>query len=162
MASASGRPAGAFTIRPATADDLPAIVAMRNDLNDLERAGCPHAAIQRLTLDEFAAAWGPTLTSPAHCWRVVESDGRPVGFGLLYLLYPHTAAPGAFVQWAYLAPACRRMGAGQALAEALFDWARSQGAKRVELQFIDGNALAENFWGKLGFRPFARKCVREL
>jgi hypothetical protein len=33
---------------------------------------------------------------------------------------------------------------------------------RVELQFIDGNSIAERFWTKMGFRPYARKCVKYL
>ncbi|HXG12470.1 MAG TPA: GNAT family N-acetyltransferase [Gemmataceae bacterium] len=151
---------GPVIIRPATAADLPAIVAMRDALNDLERAGCPHAAIQRMTLEEFTAVWGGTLASPTHCWRIVEAGGRPVGFGLIYLVFPQTRSPGAFLHWAYLDPAYRRQGLGRALLDHLLDWARAAGAQRVELQFIDGNEAAERFWTKAGFRPFARKCVR--
>jgi GNAT superfamily N-acetyltransferase len=151
-----------ITLRPATTNDLPTLVAMRNDLNALERAGCPHAAIQPLTLEEFAAVWGPTLGSPTHCWRVVEADGRPIGFGMIYLLFPQTRAPGAFLQWAYLAPEFRRQGTGRLLLDHLLEWARSQGARRVELQYIDGNQIAEQFWTRMGFRPYARKCARDL
>src|SRR5262249_24819833 len=123
----------AVSIRPATADDLPTIVALRDALNDLERAACPHAGIQRMTLEEFTSAWGATLNSPTHCWRLVQVEGRPVGFGMIYLLFPQTRSPGAFVQWAYLDPAHRRRGLGQALFNHLLDWARARGAKRVEL-----------------------------
>src|SRR5262245_52776674 len=40
--------AGPFLIRAARAEDLPAIVAMRDALNALELVGSPHAPIQRL------------------------------------------------------------------------------------------------------------------
>jgi GNAT superfamily N-acetyltransferase len=158
----SASPSGPISIRPATAADLPAIVAMRNALNDLERAGCPHAAIQRLTLDEFTAVWGPTLASPTHCWRIVEHGGQPTGFGLIYLLFPQLSAPAAFVQWAYLDAAHRGQGVGEKLFAEMMEWARAKRATRIELQFIDGNTLAERFWSKLDFRPYARKCVLEL
>ena len=100
MDSPGARPApsSSVSIRPATAADLPALVAMRDALNDLERAGCPHAAIQRMTPEEFASVWGPTLDSPTHCWRVVESAGRPVGFGMIYLLFAQLHAPAAFIR----------------------------------------------------------------
>lgn len=150
------------SIRPATAADLPDIVAMRDELNKLELAGCPHAPIQHLGLAEFTALWGHTLTSANHCWRVVVASGRVVGFGLVYLLTPRTEPPGAYLHWAFLKPGKRRRGVGERLLDHLLEWARSQGANRVELQFIAGNVAAESFWTKNGFQPYASKCVRYL
>jgi RimJ/RimL family protein N-acetyltransferase len=146
-------------LRPAVEADLPAIVAMRNRLNALELAGSPHAPIQRLSEEDFAALWGHTLQSPQHCWRVLEADGRPVGFGLIYLITPAPQTPGAFLHWAYLEEEYRRQGHGQALLEALLAWARERGVQRVELRYIEGNEFAARFWQKTGFRTFARQCV---
>lgn len=156
------RAAGSVSSRPATRGDLPVIVAMRDELNELELAGCPQAPIIRLSLDEFTALWGPSLDSPQHCWRVVEEDGRPIGFGLIYLMSPPTRPPGAYLHWAYLQPGHRQHGTGRRLFEELASWARQKGAKRIELQFIEGNELARQFWTKVGFRPFAAKCVHYL
>ena len=86
--------------------------------------------------------------------------GAPVGFGLIYLISPRGRPPGAFIHWAYLAEGQRRRGLGQLLLDELLRWARARGANRVELQFIDGNVAAERFWTRMGFRPYARKCVR--
>jgi GNAT superfamily N-acetyltransferase len=152
----------AVTFRQATAADLPALVAMRDDLNALERSGCPHACIVPLSVKQFTEVWGYTLDSPDHCWRLIEIDGRPAGFGLIYLSSPRTDPPGAFVHWAYLIPEARRMGLGRRLLDELLAWARSHGADRVELQFIDGNEAARGFWTSLGFRPYATKCVLPL
>jgi len=149
------------TIRPARASDLPAILVMRNALNVHERAGCPHASIQPLDLEEFTAIWGATIDDASHCWRIVEAAGVPVGFGLLYLI-PKFKPPVGFVQWTYLDRNHRREGVGQKLLDELLGWARSKGAVRVELQYIDNNTSAERFWAKLGFQPYARKCVRYL
>jgi GNAT superfamily N-acetyltransferase len=142
--------------------DWPAIVAMRNDLNALELQGCPHASIQKLTLTEFQAHWGPTLDDPDYCWRIVEVVGRPIGFGLVYVVKPKVEPLAGFVHWAYLEPDQRRQGRGELLLDHLLQWARAKKVQRVELQFIDGNEIAERFWQKLGFRPYARKCVRML
>jgi len=154
--------AGPVSLRPATRSDLPAIVAMRDELNDLELAGCPHAPIVRLTLDEFTALWGHTFASAGHCWRIVEQDGRPIGFGLVYLMTPATRPPGAYLHWAYLRLGHRQRGTGRLLFDELASWARSQGANRIELQFIEGNEPARGFWTKVGFRGFAHKCVHYL
>src|SRR5262249_55432574 len=120
-------------IRAAKLSDLPAIVAMRDSLNVLERSGCPHASIIPLSLEQFTALWGSTFDSPSHCWRIVEVDHRPVGFGLIYLTSPRTTPPSAYVQWAYLEETQRRSGLGQKLFEQLTDWAKQQGASRIEL-----------------------------
>ena len=149
------------TIRPARPEDLPTIVRLRDALNALERAGCPYAPIQRMTVEQFTARWGGTIADPTHCWRLVEARGTAVGFGLIYLL-PHTDPPGAFIHWAYLEPDHRRGGVGRRLFDHLAEWAREQGAARIELQFIDGNDAAQAFWTRMGFRPYARKCVYAL
>jgi GNAT superfamily N-acetyltransferase len=151
-----------LVIRPATVADLPTLVAMRDRLNDLERAGCPHASIQRMTVGDFAAVWGRTLEDPHYCWRVVEVGGRPVGFGLVYLTHPQLPPSGAFLHWAYLEPDQRGRGLGRLLFEEMLLWCRERGAGRIELQYIDGNDAAEHFWRALGFRPYARKCVMHL
>ena len=150
------------TLRPARADDLPDIVAMRSALNRLELEGCPHASITKMTLEEFAAHWGPTIDDPDYCWRLVEVEGKPVGFGLLYLLKPRVPSIVGFVQWAFIDPACRRKGLGERLVRELFRWAKEKNVERIELQFIDGNLLAERFWKKMGFEPYARKSVKRL
>ena len=154
-------PAG-VTIRPVTAADLPAVVALRDALNRLELAGTPHAPIVGVTLEQFTAAWGGTLDSPKHCWRLVEAAGRPVGFGLIYLMTPLSTPPGAYIHWTYLDEPYRRRGVGRLLLDHLLEWAKGQGVGRVELQFIEGNGQAAAFWPKVGFRPFARRCVRYL
>jgi GNAT superfamily N-acetyltransferase len=155
-------PTASVGVRPATTDDLPAIVAMRNDLNALELSACPHAAIQRMTLEQFTTHWGRTIGDPDHCWLIVEAGRQPAGFGLIYLTTPRIEPPPAFIQWAYLAAPHRRRGAGRMLFDHMADWARTKGAGRIELQFIEGNEPAERFWTKVGFRPYARKCVLYL
>jgi GNAT superfamily N-acetyltransferase len=154
--------AGSVSLRPATRADLPAIVAMRDELNNLELAGCPHAPIIRLTLDEFTALWGHTFDSAGHCWRIVEQGGRPIGFAFVYLITPSTRPPGAYIHWAYLRPGHRQQGTGRRLFDELAGWARRHGAQRIELQFIEGNEPARHFWTKVGFRSFAHKCVHYL
>ena len=147
-----------LSIRPATIEDLPAIVAMRDKLNALELIGSPHAPIQKLSVDEFTVLWGESFQDPNHCWLLMDAGITPVGFGLIYLL-PKSRPLGAYIHWTYLEAEHRRNGDGQALVRELIAWATSKGARRVELQFIEGNDIARQFWTKLGFQPYARKCV---
>lgn len=152
----------AVTIRPGTTADLPAVVAMRDQLNDLERQGCAHASIVPMNLEQFTAMWSSSFNNPQYCWRIVEAAGRPAGFSLIYVPTPRTTPPGAYLHWAYLEPEVRRGGVGQRLFAELRAWAETQGVNRIELQFIDGNQTAERFWKKMGFRPYATRCVQYL
>jgi GNAT superfamily N-acetyltransferase len=148
-------------LRPARRDDVPALVKMRDELNALELQGSPHAPIRKLSVTEFDERWGVTIGTEDHCWLIVESSGGPVGFGMIYLM-PQPTPPAAFIQWAYLDQRQRRRGLGEQLLGHLTEWARGKGANRIELQFIEGNEAAQRFWTKMGFQPYARKCVQYL
>jgi GNAT superfamily N-acetyltransferase len=148
-----------LAFRQATIDDLPAIVAMRDELNQLELAGCPYAPIRKLSVEQFTADWGKSFDDPNYFWCLVEAAGKPAGFALIYLMTPSSRPPGAFIHWAFLRPPQRRRGAGRMLFDHLAAWARERGANRIELQFIEGNEDARQFWARIGFRPFAQKCV---
>jgi GNAT superfamily N-acetyltransferase len=150
------------SIRAARVGDLPVIVAMRDELNALELRGSPHAPIRHLSVAEFTALWGRTLDDPNYCWRIIEAGSEAIGYGLIYLTTPLTEPPAAFLHWAYLAESARRRGLGRELLEHLVQWARTQRADRIELQFIEGNLPAQQFWTKMGFQPYAQKCVRYL
>src|SRR5438445_678675 len=58
-------------LRAATIDDVPTIVAMRDRLNALELANCPHASIEPLTVAQFAERWGPTFGHADYHWQIV-------------------------------------------------------------------------------------------
>src|SRR2546430_11814476 len=120
-----GPPNGVKPLKPpfraATIEDVPAIVAMRDRLNALELANCPHASIEPLTVAQFAERWGPTFGHPDYHWQIVEDGGGAVGFGLIYLTLPVTEPPHAFLHWAYLEPELRRLGLGRFLVDGLLN-----------------------------------------
>jgi len=78
------------------------------------------------------------------CWRGQEAAGlvqgrrRPPADCLLFSMW---VAPGA-----------RRQGTGRALVQAVEDWGRGWGAKRVVLWVIEGNDPAIRFYESIGFR----------
>jgi GNAT superfamily N-acetyltransferase len=54
-----------------------------------------------------------------------------------------------FSMW--VAPGARRRGAGRRLVQAIEDWGREWGARRVVLWVIDGNNGAISFYERIGF-----------
>jgi ribosomal-protein-alanine N-acetyltransferase len=49
--------------------------------------------------------------------------------------------------------AWRRRGVASALSEAVFGWARAQGAAQMRLEVRAGNVGAQTLYGRLGFEP---------
>jgi GNAT superfamily N-acetyltransferase len=58
-------------------------------------------------------------------------------------------------------PAIRGSGGANQLVEALAGWARSEGAKLVRLNVIEGNDRARDFYDRVGFRATGQSQVRE-
>jgi GNAT superfamily N-acetyltransferase len=56
----------------------------------------------------------------------------------------------------WVAPAWRGRGVASMLADAVVEWARSQGARRLGLWVPADNARARRFYGKQGFRATGR------
>ncbi len=54
----------------------------------------------------------------------------------------------------WIEPGQRGQGAAQVLLEAAFDFLRSKGAKRVQLEVMVNNEPGKHFWEKAGFEPF--------
>jgi GNAT superfamily N-acetyltransferase len=53
-------------------------------------------------------------------------------------------------------PTYRHRGIGQALMAAVIDWARAQGAERLELGVVEGNAPAIHLYERFGFKEVSR------
>ena len=143
-----------YHLREATLADVPTLVRQRwsmfHELGDSSLA----------ERDEIEAAIGRYLAEavPAGLFRawLVEADGEAVAGGGIQLrpLVPRPGytrgEPEAIVLSVWTAPAHRRRGLARRVMEAILDWCRANGVRRVCLHASpDGRALYE----QLGFRP---------
>lgn len=63
----------------------------------------------------------------------------------------------------WTAPEARGRGVGRATCEAVVEWARQVGERRVRLWVVDGNAAALALYQGMGFRPTGRhQPLRDL
>lgn len=139
-APCGARPASAedrVAIRPMTAGDLPAIVA-------LERAIFP--APWR------AADFGGFLSLRAGLGRVAVAEEALVGYAVGWV-----ASDEAELANLAVAAAARRRGAGRALVEAFSAAARVRGARSLWLEVRAGDAGAQAFYRHLAFADAGRR-----
>ncbi len=139
-----------LTVRRATADDLPALVALLADDILGQAREDPSLPLAQGYRDAFAAIDG----NPNQYLMVAEADGRPVGT-LQLILVPGLSRKGAWrgiVEGVRIASECR----GQGLGERLMAWAiaecRARGCASVQLTSDRSRADAHRFYERLGFK----------
>lgn len=137
--------ADALAIRPATAADLPAVLALyaQPEMDDGKVLALPEA--ERL-LARFAAY-------PDYTLYVAEEHGRVVGtFALLVMdNLGHLGTPSAIVEDVVVAPEHHGAGIGQAMMRAALDIARAKGCYKLMLSSNMKRARAHAFYERLGF-----------
>jgi [ribosomal protein S18]-alanine N-acetyltransferase len=128
------------TIRPATVDDLDAIMA-------IERVAFAADAWSVAMMQE-------ELASPHNRYVVVEEAGRIAGYAGLRA--PQGSKDGD-IQTIALTASSRGRGTGRALLTSLLDQARALGVKNVFLDVRVDNAVAQGLYRSLGFREIGTR-----
>lgn len=131
-------------IRPATPEDVPAILAMIAELADYERA--PHEAVA--TEEQLRSAlFGSTPHVYAH---LAVDNGEPVGFALWFLNFSTwRGVHGIYLEDLYVRPGARGGGHGKALLAELARICVDRGYARLEWWVLDWNP-ARDFYRAIG------------
>lgn len=123
----------------------------------------------RETEEEIRADILEDLPKPEIADLVYERDGRLVAaFQLvpveLSSVHAGLARPegAAFLNWAATRPDVRGSGAGLALTEAGFAWARERGHEVMVVDWRVTNLLASRFWPGRGFRETFLRLYRHI
>jgi GNAT superfamily N-acetyltransferase len=138
--------AASVQIRAAEPADVDLIFSLIVELAGYERAaervlGTPELLAQALFGD----------ASPAAEALIAELDGEAVGFALFHGSFSTwECRPGIWLEDLYVQPQHRRAGAGQALLAAVASVAVKRGCARLQWAALDWNALALDFYEKLG------------
>ncbi|KAI9208135.1 N-acetyltransferase GCN5 [Polychytrium aggregatum] len=134
-------------IRPATPEDVPAVVQFIRDLATFEKLR------DKCLVDEELlrkAAFGPR----PYCEIVIPSvEGQVVGFALFFHNYStFTGKPGIYLEDLYVKEEARHFGVGTAVLKYLARLAVERDCTRVDWQALDWNENAINFYRKVGAR----------
>jgi len=135
----------AHTLRPATPDDLPAIVGLITELAVFEK-------LEHLVV-VTPASLHPHLFGPRPVAEAVvgEVDGRVVAFALFFTNFStFLGQPGLYLEDLYVQPQHRGTGLGKALLQHLASLALARGCGRFEWSVLDWNQRAIDFYQQMG------------
>ncbi len=151
-------------IRPARSSDLPAVIALWRELQDINASFDP-----RLKLSEGAADWfigylGEQLDNPQVAVLVAEYEKTVVGYTFGQIMRRPTLASG---DCGYVADVCvrdgwRGRGIGRQLYERLRAWFLAHGLAAIEVQVVRANPASQAFWRKMGYTEFLRTLRADL
>lgn len=146
-----------FTIRPATAADVPVILELIRALATYERAPDEVTATEE-QLHEVL--FGPKPS--AEVLLALENE-RAAGFAVFFHNFSTwLGKPGLYLEDLFVRPEDRGKGYGRALLVHLARIARDRRCGRMEWAVLDWNEPAINFYRKLGAKPMHEWTVFRL
>jgi GNAT superfamily N-acetyltransferase len=134
-----------LTIRPATPDDVPALVGLIKALAEYEQLSHEvTGTVEDLTRFLFG-------DRPYAEALIAEVEGTAAGMALyFYNFSTFLMRPGLYLEDLFVVPTYRRQGIGQALLVHLGKLALAQGCGRFEWSVLDWNSPAIEFYQRLG------------
>lgn len=138
------------TIRPATPDDVPALLGLVQELATFERA--PDAT--KGTVDSYRQVLFPDDGDPVAYAKVVERSGEIVACAIWYLTFSTwEGVPGLWLEDIYVQPEHRGSGIGKQLLMELAQLCAEKGYTRMEWVVLNWNTPAIEFYDSLGAKP---------
>jgi len=146
-----------FTIRRATARDVPTILALIRGLAEYERlARHVEATAGRLRRHGF----GPR---PYFSTLIGRRGRRAIGFALYFFTYStFLGRPSLYLEDLFVVPEERGQGAGRALLRALAREAARKGCGRMEWMVLDWNRPSIRFYRGLGAKVHKQWLLTRL
>ena len=135
----------ALTLRPATEQDLPAVLAI------YAQPGVDDGVM--LPIDEARTIFARFSSYPDYTLYVAERDGLVVGTFTMLVMdnLGHLGAPSAVIEDVAVLPALQGSGIGQAMLRAAFAKAQHKGCYKVALSAKLKRERAHAFYEQLGF-----------
>jgi len=153
-----------ITIRPARADDYPAIARMLRQIAQLHHDWRPdvYRPAQKLDQKRFKSLLKDKNTPIL----VAEMDGGVIGYAMLRIITPQNPVQVPrnylWVEDLCVDENARKQGVGKALMTAAAELARERGLSAIELNVWECNEVARAFYGRLGYTTQRRGLEMKL
>jgi GNAT superfamily N-acetyltransferase len=146
-----------LSIRPATPQDIPLILALIRELAEYERA--PEQAIARPE-DLLRDGWG---SSPKFRVIIAEWESQAAGFALFFYNYSTwQGRPGLYLEDLFVRPVFRGRGIGKALLVHLAKIAVSENCGRFQWAVLDWNQPSIDFYEALGAKRLSEWLIMRV
>ena len=152
------RGGGGVSIRPAQPPDLPAVITLWRQLQDINASFDARLALNEGAVDWFIGYLGDQLDNPNMSVLVAEHEKMIVAYTFGQIMRRPTLASG---DCGYVADVCveenwRGRGIGRQLYQCLRVWFRANGIMAIEVQVVRANPASQAFWRKMGYSEFLR------
>jgi len=150
-------------VRRARADDLPALLALFEELDRLQREWRLFTPRPGIT-DEVRAKYRQAITRSDVLVALAEDHGEPVGMAFAEATTPSRFSDERALELSgvIVREDRRREGIGRALVQEVLRYAREHDLGWVTLQTFGPNRGAMEFWESLGFTPRVVQLVAPL
>ena len=146
-----------FSIRSATREDCPTILAFIKQLAEYEKLA------HEVVADEEKLAATLFGDQPSAEVIIAEYQGKPVGLALFFTNYStFLAQPGIYLEDLLVETSMRGKGIGKALLTHLAKIAVSRHCGRLEWSVLDWNQPAKDFYRSLDAEPMDGWTVNRL
>jgi GNAT superfamily N-acetyltransferase len=146
-----------IAVRAARPDDAELIVGFIRALAAYEKL------LHEVKIDAAGVAAALFAEHPRAFCEIAEQDGAPVGFAFWFYSYSTFEGTfGIYLEDIFVVPEARGTGAGIALMGRLAQRCRDEGLKRLEWAVLDWNALAIDFYDRLGATAKTEWITRQL
>jgi ribosomal protein S18 acetylase RimI-like enzyme len=156
-------------VREATTEDIDALVEIGPLLSRHQSQSPVFSSVPEQTPEDVRADVLDDFSLDGVANLVYEADGRIVGDFFVCPLEQSNAHSGlarppgaAFLGFAITYPETRGTGAGVALTDACFAWARERGYETMVTDWRETNLLASRFWPRRGFRKTFLRLHRAI
>ncbi|MGI4790292.1 MAG: GNAT family N-acetyltransferase [Janthinobacterium lividum] len=150
-------------IRPARSLDLPAIITLWRELQDINASYDPRLALNETAADWFIGYLRDNLDNSNMAIYVAEYESSVIGYTFGQIMQRPTLQSG---DCGYIADVCvrdgwRRQGTGRQLYSRLKAWFTAHGITAIEVQVVRANPASQAFWRKMGYNDFLRTLRSE-
>lgn len=152
-------------IREAAVGDVPVIVEIWKELMDFHKELDAIFSRSATGHERFAEFLTSNMEKEDSCVLVAADGGRAVGYCQACISkYPPVLVREKYVEIFDMGVTekYQRQGIGRMMIDALRRWYADKDVGRIELKYLTANKSAEEFWTKMGFKPYLKTAFLEI